>query len=150
MVLYSNNPAEMYTQLQDLQKAAQGRRRMPHLQCHNYVNNADAVPRSLGSSLDALHQAVESYVPIMGVSLSALTLLDHHRHLKLRPSQNQIYISQLVYVTTGLVLGHILSALSCHTDLAMRCICVRRMLQACRCRALQCLASLSDMRCHCT
>lgn len=68
MVLYSNNPAQMYKQLQELQKAAQGRRRTFKLQCHNYVNNADAVPRSLGSSLDALHQAVESVMPSLSVS----------------------------------------------------------------------------------
>jgi len=37
------------------------------LQCHNFVNNADAVPRFLGGSLNAVHQAVESYAPSMSV-----------------------------------------------------------------------------------
>lgn len=75
MVLYSQHPAEMYKQLQDLQKAAHGRKRTHRLQCHNYVNNADAVPRSLGSSLSAVHQAVEVYVPAMSVSKALMTEL---------------------------------------------------------------------------
>ena len=75
MVLYSQHPAEMYKQLQDLQKAAHGRKRTHRLQCHNYVNNADAVPRSLGSSLNAVHQAVEGYVAAMSVSKVLLTEL---------------------------------------------------------------------------
>ena len=73
MVLYSQHPAEMYKQLQDLQNAAHGRKRTHRLQCHNYVNNADAVPRSLGSSLSALHHAVEDYVPAMSVSKALMT-----------------------------------------------------------------------------
>lgn len=72
MVLYSQHPAQMYKQLQDLQKAAQGRGRTHKLQCHNYVNNADAVPRCLGSSLNAVHQAVETYVPSMSVRSALL------------------------------------------------------------------------------
>ena len=68
MVLYSDAPAEMYEQLHALAKAAQGRAKKQKLQHHNFVNNADAVPRFLGASLDAVHQAVESYVPSMSVS----------------------------------------------------------------------------------
>ena len=68
MVLYSEAPAEMYKQLHALARAAQGRGRRQKLHCHNYVNNADAVPRFLGGSLNSVHQALESYVPSMSVS----------------------------------------------------------------------------------
>lgn len=68
MVLYSEAPVEMYKQLHALAKAAQGRGRKQKIHCHNYVNNADAVPRFLGGSLNAVHQALESYVPSMSVS----------------------------------------------------------------------------------
>ena len=71
MVLYSEAPAEMYKQLHALAKAAQGRAKKQKLQHHNFVNNADAVPRFLGGSLNAVHQAVESYVPSMSVSRCA-------------------------------------------------------------------------------
>jgi hypothetical protein len=39
----------------------------PQLQFHNLVNNADVVPRLLGTSLDPLHSALESYLPLMRV-----------------------------------------------------------------------------------
>ena len=68
MVLYSDNPAVMYQQLHTLERAAEGRGRKRKLQIHNFVNNADAVPRFLGGSLDAVHSAVEFYVPSMSVS----------------------------------------------------------------------------------
>ena len=71
MVLYSEASSEMYKQLHLLAKAAQGRAKKQKLQHHNFVNNADAVPRFLGSSLNAVHQAVESYVPSMSVSKCA-------------------------------------------------------------------------------
>lgn len=71
MVLYSEAPAEMYKQLHALAKAAQGRAKKQKLQHHNFVNNADAVPRFLGGSLNAVHQAVESYAPSMSVSRCA-------------------------------------------------------------------------------
>lgn len=67
MVLYSDDPSQMYKQLHALHRAAEGRGRKRKLQCHNFVNNADAVPRFLGSSLDAVHQAVENYAPSMSV-----------------------------------------------------------------------------------
>lgn len=67
MVLYSDNPSQMYKQLHALHRAAEGRGRKRKLQCHNFVNNADAVPRFLGSSLDAVHQAMENYAPSMSV-----------------------------------------------------------------------------------
>ena len=82
MVLYSEAPAEMYKQLHALAKAAQGRAKKQKLQHHNFVNNADAVPRFLGGSLNAVHQAVESYVPSMSVSKFAFPIcsvsLDEH------------------------------------------------------------------------
>ncbi|KAL3143242.1 hypothetical protein ABBQ38_002093 [Trebouxia sp. C0009 RCD-2024] len=65
MVLYSEAPAEMYKQLHALARAAQGRGRRQKLHYHNYVNNADAVPRFLGGSLNTVHQALESYIPSM-------------------------------------------------------------------------------------
>ena len=71
MVLYSESPSQLYKQLHALEKAAEGRGRKRKLQCHNFVNNADAVPRFLGGSLNAVHQAVESYVPSMSVRSSA-------------------------------------------------------------------------------
>ena len=61
MVLYSETPSDMYKQLHALERAAEGRGKKRKLQCHNFVNNADAVPRFLGGSLDAVHQAMESY-----------------------------------------------------------------------------------------
>ncbi len=67
MVLYSEDPAQMYKQLHTLQRAAEGRGKKRKLQCHNFVNNADAVPRFLGGSLNAVHQAVENYAPSMSV-----------------------------------------------------------------------------------
>ena len=73
MVLYSDNPAVMYQQLHVLERAAEGRGRKHKLQIHNFVNNADAVPRFLGGSLDAVHSAVEFYVPSMSVSAFALS-----------------------------------------------------------------------------
>lgn len=71
MVLYSEASAEMYKQLHSLAKAAQGRAKTQKLQHHNFVNNADAVPRFLGGSLNAVHQAVEGYVPSMSVSCAS-------------------------------------------------------------------------------
>lgn len=65
MVLYSEDPPQMYKQLHMLERAAEGRGRKRKLQCHNFVNNTDAVPRFLGGSLNAVHQAVESYAPSM-------------------------------------------------------------------------------------
>lgn len=68
MVLYSDVPPEMYKQLHKLEQAAEGRDRKHKLQSHNFVNNADAVPRFLGGSLNTVHQALESYAPSMSVS----------------------------------------------------------------------------------
>ena len=68
MVLYTDNPSTMYQQLHTLQRTAESRGRKRKLQIHNFVNNADAVPRFLGGSLNAVHSAVEAYVPSMSVS----------------------------------------------------------------------------------
>ena len=68
MVLFSEQQSEMYKQLHKLKKAAAGRGRRHKLQWHNFVNNADAVPRFLGGSLNTVHQAIESFVPSMSVS----------------------------------------------------------------------------------
>ena len=76
MVLYSEDPSVMYQQLHTLE-AAQGRNRRSKLQIHNFVNNADAVPRFLGGSLNAVHSAVESYVPSMSVSSCQCSFMGH-------------------------------------------------------------------------
>lgn len=34
---------------------------------HNFVNNADVVPRLLGKSLDSVHEQMEYYIPSMRV-----------------------------------------------------------------------------------
>ena len=39
----------------------------PQLQFHNLVNNADIVPRLLGTSLDSLHGLLEAYLPMIQV-----------------------------------------------------------------------------------
>ena len=51
---------------------ASGGSSAPQLQFHNLVNNADVVPRLLGTSLEALHELLETYVPMIQVSGSGL------------------------------------------------------------------------------
>jgi hypothetical protein len=69
MVVYSEEPERLYGQLAAMERAAEasGGRTAPQLQFHNLVNNADVVPRLLGTSLDPLHSALEGYVPLIRV-----------------------------------------------------------------------------------
>lgn len=82
MVVYSDQPEQLYQQLATMERAAEasgsGRRGRggaagstegtgPQLQFHNLVNNADVVPRLLGTSLDTLHATLESYLPLIRV-----------------------------------------------------------------------------------
>ena len=62
--------------VQALERAAEasGGLRAPQLQFHNLVNNADVVPRLLGTSLEALHDLLETYIPMIQVPGSALSL----------------------------------------------------------------------------
>ncbi len=55
--------------LQTMERAAEasGGSGAPQLQFHNLVNNADIVPRLLGTSLDSLHGLLEAYVPMIQV-----------------------------------------------------------------------------------
>lgn len=66
MVIHSPSPSSLYVSLQKLEQhpAYAGR-----LQFHNFVNNADIVPRLLGSALDSIHTFAESYVPLLKVRL---------------------------------------------------------------------------------
>lgn len=78
MVVHSEAPEQLYRQLAAMENRAEssGGGRAPQLQFHNLVNNADVVPRLLGTSLDVLHAVMESYVPLIGVS-SAHAMLHH-------------------------------------------------------------------------
>ena len=62
--------------LQAMERAAEasGGSGAPQLQFHNLVNNADVVPRLLGTSLEALHDLLETYIPMIQVPGSALSL----------------------------------------------------------------------------
>lgn len=63
MVLYSTDKPPMYHQLAALEQHA--RRQSPGhtgLQFHNFVNNADLVPRLLGTSLRSVHDGLEKYI----------------------------------------------------------------------------------------
>ena len=55
--------------MQALERAAEafGGSGASQLQFHNLVNNADIVPRLLGTSLDSLHGLLEAYLPIIQV-----------------------------------------------------------------------------------
>lgn len=66
MVLHARDPDVMYRSLADLE-ASIG---ISKLEIHNLVNNADIVPRLLGTSLDPVHDAVESMFPTLKVSAS--------------------------------------------------------------------------------
>lgn len=81
MVLYSENPAGMYSQLQHLQTVAQGQGVTRKLQFHNIVNNADIVPRALGCSLNCIHQALETYLPSLSVSAGLHLCCTHTRRV---------------------------------------------------------------------
>lgn len=53
--------------MQAMERAAEawGGAGAPQLQFHNLVNNADVVPRLLGTSLESLHELLESYLPMI-------------------------------------------------------------------------------------
>ena len=55
--------------LQTMERAAEasGGSGAPPLQFHNLVNNADVVPRLLGTSLDSLHGLLAAYLPMIQV-----------------------------------------------------------------------------------
>ncbi|KAK9814112.1 hypothetical protein WJX72_000806 [[Myrmecia] bisecta] len=68
MVIHSQHPDALYERLTSLEAFAErqaGRRSRPRLHFHNFVNNADVVPRLLGRSLDSVHSMMEYYVPYM-------------------------------------------------------------------------------------
>ena len=68
MALYATNAAVLYQQLAAFEEAAEATYAgQAKLQFHNFVNNADIVPRLLGTSLDTVHDAVEGYIPSMKV-----------------------------------------------------------------------------------
>ena len=68
MTLYATNAAVLYQQLAAFEEAAEATYAgQAKLQFHNFVNNADIVPRLLGTSLDTVHDAVEGYIPSMKV-----------------------------------------------------------------------------------
>lgn len=70
MVVHSEAPDRLFRQLATMERRAEssGGAAAPQLQFHNLVNNADVVPRLLGTSLDMLHAVMESYVPLIRVS----------------------------------------------------------------------------------
>lgn len=74
MVLHAVDRAALYRHLEALERGAAAEAAAP-MHCHNFVNNADIVPRLLGSSLDAVHEAMESYIPSMKVWTLAATQL---------------------------------------------------------------------------
>ena len=67
--------------MQAMERAAEasGGAGAPQLQFHNLVNNADVVPRLLGTSLEALHDLLETYVPMIQVPswISQLNITIH-------------------------------------------------------------------------
>ncbi|KAK9918723.1 hypothetical protein WJX75_006273 [Coccomyxa subellipsoidea] len=67
MVVHSEAPDRLFRQLATMERRAEssGGAAAPQLQFHNLVNNADVVPRLLGTSLDMLHAVMESYVPLI-------------------------------------------------------------------------------------
>ena len=69
MVLYSTDKPSLYRELGVLEDLAE--RHSPghvKLHFHNFVNNADLVPRLLGTSLDSVHNTVERFIPSMKVN----------------------------------------------------------------------------------
>lgn len=68
MVLYTTDKPSLYQELGILEEHAEnqspGRTK---LHFHNFVNNADLVPRLLGTSLDSVHNTVERFIPSMKV-----------------------------------------------------------------------------------
>jgi len=62
-------PGDMNVSQQAMERAAEasGGSGAPQLQFHNLVNNADVVPRLLGTSLESLHGLLEAYIPMIQV-----------------------------------------------------------------------------------
>lgn len=72
-MLYSEDASALYEALSSLESrgwSADGSSRPADAQLHfhNFVNNADVVPRLLGSSLDSVHDRIQQYVASMQVS----------------------------------------------------------------------------------
>ena len=70
-------PGGMNISLQAMERAAEasGGSGAPQLQFHNLVNNADVVPRLLGTSLESLHGLLEAYIPMIQVWVFAFPLM---------------------------------------------------------------------------
>ena len=69
MVLHSLSPEEAYASL--AQHMARHGPQGQALHIHNFVNNADVVPRLLGPQLDGMYQAVHALVPSIQVRSTA-------------------------------------------------------------------------------
>ncbi len=68
MVLYSTDKPSLYRELSILEQLAENQSPSnAKLHFHNFVNNADLVPRLLGTSLDSVHNTVEPFIPSMKV-----------------------------------------------------------------------------------
>lgn len=68
MVLYSADKPSLYRELVALEQHAQSQSSSSgNLHFHNFVNNADLVPRLLGTSLDSVHDNLERYISSMKV-----------------------------------------------------------------------------------
>lgn len=65
MVLYSEDKSTLYNKLAVMEELAASQSPQVKLHFHNFVNNADLVPRLLGSSLDSVHSTVERFIPSM-------------------------------------------------------------------------------------
>lgn len=71
MVLYSKDKSALYHKLAVLEELAKGQSPShAKLHFHNFVNNADLVPRLLGTSLDSVHGVIEGYIPAMKVRVA--------------------------------------------------------------------------------
>ena len=72
-VIYSEDPGALYAALTSLESRGWFTRQATRpaaaeLHFHNFVNNADIVPRLLGQSLEAVHDRLQHYIPSMQVS----------------------------------------------------------------------------------
>lgn len=80
-VLYSEDASALYEALSSLESrgwSADGSSRPADAQLHfhNFVNNADVVPRLLGSSLDSVHDRIQQYV----ASMQRVRSISQHYH----------------------------------------------------------------------
>ena len=62
MVIHASDSVKLYQELADLEHTI-GMQHGGALSFHNFVNNADPVPRLLGGSLDAVHGYLEAKLP---------------------------------------------------------------------------------------